>query len=74
MTTLSTAPRRVSSRSVPVFHTLRVRNVELLCEGAAAVTFEVPAEVAPAYAFEAGQSRTLRRYRDGHVHRRSSSS
>ena len=71
MTTLSTAPRRVSSRSVPVFHTLRVRNVELLCEDAAAVTFEVPAELAAAYAFEPGQSLTLRRYVDGQEHRRS---
>jgi ring-1,2-phenylacetyl-CoA epoxidase subunit PaaE len=52
------------------FHTLTVASVERLCDDAVAVTFEVPEELRAAYAFEAGQSLTLRRVIDGVDHRR----
>jgi ring-1,2-phenylacetyl-CoA epoxidase subunit PaaE len=52
------------------FHTLTVARVDRLCDDAVAVTFEVPEELRPAYAFEAGQSLTLRRMIDGEDHRR----
>lgn len=60
-----------TSRRAAVFHPLTVSRVERLCDDAAAVTFDVPPELADAYAFEAGQSLTLRRLVDGHEHRRS---
>ena len=63
--------QRVSSRTAPVFHTLTVAAVERLTDDAVAVTFDVPAELADAFAFEAGQSLTLRRTLDGQEHRRS---
>ena len=62
---------RVTGRTVPVFHTLRVAAVDRLCDDAVAVTFDVPDELAAAYAFDAGQSLTLRRTIDGQEHRRS---
>jgi ring-1,2-phenylacetyl-CoA epoxidase subunit PaaE len=52
------------------FHTLTVAAVERLCDDAVAVTFEVPDDLRAAYAFEAGQSLTLRRVIDGVDHRR----
>jgi ring-1,2-phenylacetyl-CoA epoxidase subunit PaaE len=52
------------------FHTLTVASVERLCDDAAAVTFDVPEGLGPAYDFEAGQSLTLRRVLDGEDHRR----
>ena len=52
------------------FHTLRVADVERLCEDAVAVTFEVPEDLRSAYEFAAGQSLTLRRVIDGEDHRR----
>lgn len=52
------------------FHTLTVAAVERLCEDAVAVTFDVPTGLRAAYAFEAGQSLTLRRVIDGEDHRR----
>jgi ring-1,2-phenylacetyl-CoA epoxidase subunit PaaE len=52
------------------FHTLTVDRVDRLCEDAVAVTFAVPDELRAAYAFEAGQSLTLRRVIDGVDHRR----
>jgi ring-1,2-phenylacetyl-CoA epoxidase subunit PaaE len=52
------------------FHTLMVDRVDRLCEDAVAVTFAVPDELRAAYAFEAGQSLTLRRIIDGVDHRR----
>jgi ring-1,2-phenylacetyl-CoA epoxidase subunit PaaE len=52
------------------FHTLTVATVERLCEDAVAVGFDVPEELRAAYAFEAGQSLTLRRMIDGQDHRR----
>ncbi|MGH3413431.1 MAG: 1,2-phenylacetyl-CoA epoxidase subunit PaaE [Marmoricola sp.] len=53
------------------FAPLRVRSVEQLCEDAAAVTFEVPPELAERYAFRPGQSITVRREVDGRDERRS---
>ena len=55
----------------PVFHALRVASVEPLCNDAAAVTFEVPDELATEYEFSAGQALTLRRVIDGVDERRS---
>jgi ring-1,2-phenylacetyl-CoA epoxidase subunit PaaE len=46
------------------FHPLRVAAVERLCGDAAAVTFDVPAELTRRYAFRPGQSVTVRRPRD----------
>ncbi|KZE24631.1 phenylacetic acid degradation protein [Brevibacterium casei] len=47
-----------------------MRSVEHLTEDSAAVTFDVPAEVAELFDFAAGQSLTLRRMIDGVEHRR----
>jgi len=58
-------------RRRPAFHTLRVAAVQPLCEDAAAVSFEIPAELAAEFAFEPGQSLTLRREVDGRDERRS---
>ena len=63
--TVSTAIRH------PTFHPLVVADVERLTDDAVAVTFEVPEELRDAYAFEAGQSLTLRRTVDGVEERRS---
>jgi ring-1,2-phenylacetyl-CoA epoxidase subunit PaaE len=53
------------------FHPLTVSSVERLTDDAAAVTFAVPDDLRPHYAFAAGQSLTLRRTIDGVEHRRS---
>jgi ring-1,2-phenylacetyl-CoA epoxidase subunit PaaE len=53
------------------FHPLRVAAVEPLCADAAAVTFDVPDELAEAFAFAPGQALTLRREVDGRDERRS---
>jgi ring-1,2-phenylacetyl-CoA epoxidase subunit PaaE len=53
------------------FHALRVARVEGLCDDAVAVTFDVPEELQEVFAFEAGQSLTVRRTIDGVEHRRS---
>ena len=54
------------------FHTLRVADVERLCEDAVAVTFEVPDALRERYAFRPGQYLTLRQYAaDGTEERRS---
>jgi ring-1,2-phenylacetyl-CoA epoxidase subunit PaaE len=53
------------------FHTLTVAGVEPLTDDSAAVTFDVPDDLREAFAFEAGQSLTLRRMIDGEEHRRS---
>ena len=58
------------TRTAPVFHTLTVHSVEQLTDDAVAVSFDVPAELAAAYDFAAGQSLTLRRRIDGQEHRR----
>lgn len=52
------------------FHTLTVSAVEALTDDSAAVTFAVPAELSELFAFDAGQSLTLRRVIDGVEHRR----
>ncbi|MFF8772154.1 1,2-phenylacetyl-CoA epoxidase subunit PaaE [Kitasatospora sp. NPDC015120] len=62
-------PRR--GRTRPAFHPLRVAGVEALCDDAAAVTFEVPPELAEQFAFAPGQSLTLRREVEGRDERRS---
>jgi ring-1,2-phenylacetyl-CoA epoxidase subunit PaaE len=53
------------------FHQLRVAAIDRQGEDAAAVTFDVPVELADAYAFCAGQSVTLRRLIEGRDERRS---
>lgn len=63
-------PDRTRGRTALAFNTLRVRSVEPLTEDSAAVTFDVPAELADAYDFSAGQSLTLRRMVDGREERR----
>jgi ring-1,2-phenylacetyl-CoA epoxidase subunit PaaE len=63
------APPR-AARSAP-FHTLTVAAVERLCEDAAAITFDVPAELAGEFDFTPGQSLTLRRTVEGREERRS---
>ncbi|WP_067797052.1 1,2-phenylacetyl-CoA epoxidase subunit PaaE [Actinomadura formosensis] len=65
MTLTEVAPRRAG------FHALRVAAVERLCDDAVAVTFDVPPELADAYAFRPGQFLTLRRRVDGREERRS---
>jgi ring-1,2-phenylacetyl-CoA epoxidase subunit PaaE len=52
------------------FRALRVAAVERLCGDAVAVTFDVPAELAEAYAFRPGQSLTVRRPGDAADQRR----
>jgi ring-1,2-phenylacetyl-CoA epoxidase subunit PaaE len=64
------APAAARPRSAS-FHPLTVAAVDRLCEDAAAITFAVPGELRDAYAFQAGQSLTLRRFVDGREHRRS---
>lgn len=59
------------ARPRTAFHQLTVADVTRLCEDAVAVTFEVPPELADAYAFLPGQSLTLRRTVDGREERRS---
>lgn len=63
------APRaRTSARSE--FHPLRVGEVERLTDDSVAVTFDVPERLREVFAFQAGQSLTLRRRIDGQEHRR----
>src|ERR1044072_2675800 len=69
MSSTATA-ERVAGRTSPAFHTLTVARVERLCDDAAAITFDVPDDLAGAFGFEAGQSLTLRRTIDGHEQRR----
>lgn len=52
------------------FHTLVVADVQRLTDDAVAVTFDVPEDLRDVFAFEAGQSLTLRRTIDGVEHRR----
>ncbi|MFB7091303.1 1,2-phenylacetyl-CoA epoxidase subunit PaaE [Streptomyces sp. NPDC056296] len=70
----ATAPALAASgrqRRRTAFHPLRVLQVERLCQDAAAITFDVPEELAEEFTFAPGQSLTLRRERDGHDERRS---
>ncbi|QDY80174.1 1,2-phenylacetyl-CoA epoxidase subunit PaaE [Streptomyces qinzhouensis] len=67
-----TAPApRPNARRRPVFHPLRVSGVQPLCEDAATVGFDIPAELAQEFAFSPGESLTLRREIDGRDERRS---
>jgi ring-1,2-phenylacetyl-CoA epoxidase subunit PaaE len=66
--TVQTEPVLVRRR--PDFHRLRVARVDRLTDDAAAVTFEVPPDLADDYAFRPGQSLTLRRVDDGTDERR----
>ncbi|GGY43001.1 1,2-phenylacetyl-CoA epoxidase subunit PaaE [Streptomyces djakartensis] len=59
------------ARRRPVFRPLRVAAVLPLCEDAAAVSFDIPDELAEEFAFAPGQSLTLRREIDGRDERRS---
>ncbi|MFC8871057.1 1,2-phenylacetyl-CoA epoxidase subunit PaaE [Streptomyces sp. NPDC057148] len=67
----SAAAPAVRTRRRLAFHRLRVAAVERLCADAAAVSFEVPDELAGEFAFTPGQSLTLRREVDGRDERRS---
>ncbi len=53
-----------------MFHQLTVADVQSLTDDAAAVTFDVPDDLAELFRFDAGQSLTLRRTVDGVEHRR----
>ncbi|MER6983134.1 1,2-phenylacetyl-CoA epoxidase subunit PaaE [Streptomyces carpinensis] len=64
------APGRRPRRR-PVFHRLRVADVQRLCADAVAVSFDIPDELAEEFAFASGQSLTLRRQVDGRDERRS---
>ncbi len=65
--TVLDAPRRTRSAA---FHTLTVARVEPLTDDSAAITFDVPADLAGEYDFAPGQSLTLRRTIDGREERR----
>ena len=58
-------------RRRPAFHTIKVASVEPLCGDAAAVTFEIPEDLAAEFEFAPGQSITLRRQIEGVDERRS---
>ena len=49
------APTQPDVRRHGTFHPLKVSEVTRLTDEAVAVTFEVPAELRPAYAFQPGQ-------------------
>ncbi|GAA1954023.1 phenylacetate-CoA oxygenase/reductase subunit PaaK [Nocardioides panacihumi] len=66
MTSTMTARPRPATE----FHELTVAAVERLTDDAVAVTFDVPEELRETFAFEAGQSLTLRKTVDGVEHRR----
>jgi ring-1,2-phenylacetyl-CoA epoxidase subunit PaaE len=57
-------------RRRPEFHRLRVARVDRLTDDAAALTFDVPADLTDDYAFRPGQSLTVRRVDDGRDERR----
>ena len=52
------------------FHPLTVAAIDRLTDDSAAITFEVPSELSDDYAFEPGQSLTVRRMIDGEEQRR----
>ncbi|MCH0562370.1 MULTISPECIES: 1,2-phenylacetyl-CoA epoxidase subunit PaaE [unclassified Streptomyces] len=70
-TSVSPGAARPQTRRRPVFHRLRVSAVQPLCDDAAAVGFEIPAELAEEFTFTPGQSLTLRREIEGRDERRS---
>lgn len=53
-----------------LFYTVRVAEVERLCDDAAAITFTVPTEHTSEFVFQPGQSLTIRRIVDGLEQRR----
>ena len=53
------------------FHPLAVAAVDELCDDAVAITFDVPPQLADAFAFRPGQALTVRRVIDGVEQRRS---
>ncbi|MGQ4618871.1 1,2-phenylacetyl-CoA epoxidase subunit PaaE [Nocardia sp. R7R-8] len=61
---------RAAARNRP-FRSLVVADVEQLCDDAVAVTFEIPDDLVEEFAFEPGQSLTMRRAVAGVEHRRS---
>jgi ring-1,2-phenylacetyl-CoA epoxidase subunit PaaE len=68
-TTLSASATGGSVRNRP-FRTVRVAEVQPLCDDAAAITFAVPDEYAAEFAFKPGQCLTVRRTVDGVEQRR----
>lgn len=62
---------RVRERPRASFHALTVARVDLQTDDSVAITFAVPPDLAEVFAFEAGQSLTVRRVVDGVEHRRS---
>lgn len=66
----STVDTSAKSRGRRGFHTLRVADVERLCDDAVAVTLDVPGELADEYDFRPGQSLTLRRQEEHGEERR----
>jgi ring-1,2-phenylacetyl-CoA epoxidase subunit PaaE len=68
---MSTVTIKRPQRRRPVFHELRVTDVERLTDDAVAVTFAVPPDLRAAFAFSAGQHLTVRRVIDGVDVRRS---
>ena len=71
-TTPTTSPAAAApARSRTTFHPLRVARIERLCDDAAAITFDVPEELAGQYVFRPGQVLTVRREVDGREERRS---
>ncbi|GII66320.1 phenylacetic acid degradation protein [Sphaerisporangium krabiense] len=59
------------ARGRAAFTALRVARVERICEDAAAITFDVPRDLAERFAFLPGQSLTVRAVVDGRDERRS---
>jgi ring-1,2-phenylacetyl-CoA epoxidase subunit PaaE len=68
VTALAAGAARTARRQ---FHELTVARVDRLCADAAAVTFDVPAELIEEFRFAPGQSLTLRRFVRGRDERRS---
>lgn len=64
-------PLKPPAKHVPTFHTLTVSDVEPLTDDAAAVSLQVPADLARAFRFTPGQHLTVRRTVDGREQRRS---
>lgn len=69
--TTSTDVQVAASRGHATFYPLRVADVEQLTDDAVAITFDVPEELAPAFAYTPGQHLTLRTTLDGEEVRRS---
>ncbi|WP_462417989.1 1,2-phenylacetyl-CoA epoxidase subunit PaaE [Kytococcus sp. Marseille-QA3725] len=65
------SPLNAPTRRRATFHPLRVAQVEQLTDSSAAITFDVPEELASEFVFEPGQHLTLRAEIDGEDVRRS---